>query len=54
MRALRHPLRGAQQTESESRRQEIVMTDAYFNAPLAEVDPEIAQVLERELAAISR
>ncbi|GAA3764570.1 serine hydroxymethyltransferase [Microbacterium kribbense] len=25
------------------------MTDRYFNAPLAEVDPEIAQVLEREL-----
>ena len=25
------------------------MTDPYFNAPLAEVDPEIAQVLEREL-----
>ena len=25
------------------------MTDQYFNAPLAEVDPEIAQVLEREL-----
>ena len=25
------------------------MTDHYFNAPLAEVDPEIAQVLEREL-----
>ncbi len=28
---------------------EIVMTDQYFNAPLSEVDPEIAQVLEREL-----
>ena len=25
------------------------MTDRYFNAPLAEVDPEIAEVLEREL-----
>ena len=25
------------------------MTDRYFNAPLAEVDPEIAQVLDREL-----
>src|SRR4051812_5410637 len=25
------------------------MTDQYFNAPLAEVDPEIAQVLQREL-----
>ena len=25
------------------------MTDQYFNAPLSEVDPEIAQVLEREL-----
>ena len=25
------------------------MTDSLFNAPLAEVDPEIAQVLEREL-----
>lgn len=25
------------------------MTDPYFNAPLSEVDPEIAQVLEREL-----
>src|SRR3954468_7581770 len=25
------------------------MTDQFFNAPLAEVDPEIAQVLEREL-----
>ena len=25
------------------------MTDKYFNAPLAEVDPEIAQVLDREL-----
>ena len=25
------------------------MTDQYFNAPLAEVDPEIAEVLEREL-----
>ena len=25
------------------------MTDHYFNAPLAEVDPEIAQVLDREL-----
>jgi hypothetical protein len=28
---------------------EIAMTDQFFNAPLAEVDPEIAQVLEREL-----
>ncbi|WP_295782517.1 serine hydroxymethyltransferase, partial [uncultured Microbacterium sp.] len=25
------------------------MTDPYFNAPLSEVDPEIAEVLEREL-----
>src|SRR5687767_15461077 len=25
------------------------MTDQFFNAPLSEVDPEIAQVLEREL-----
>ena len=25
------------------------MTDLYFNAPLAEVDPEIAEVLDREL-----
>ena len=25
------------------------MTDRYFNAPLAEVDPEIAEVLDREL-----
>ena len=25
------------------------MTDPLFNAPLAEVDPEIAAVLEREL-----
>ena len=25
------------------------MTDRYFHAPLSEVDPEIAQVLDREL-----
>src|SRR5690606_35911397 len=25
------------------------MTDSYFNAPLSEVDPEIAEVLDREL-----
>ncbi|MGO2793085.1 MAG: serine hydroxymethyltransferase, partial [Microbacterium gubbeenense] len=25
------------------------MTDSLFNAPLAEVDPEIAEVLQREL-----
>ena len=29
--------------------EENAMTDHYFNAPLAEVDPEIAQVLDREL-----
>src|SRR6478736_306615 len=34
---------------SHSRSQGDRMTDQYFNAPLAEVDPEIAQVLEREL-----
>ena len=26
------------------------MSDSFFTAPLAEVDPEIAQVLDRELA----
>src|SRR5690606_36586001 len=34
---------------TEAAVKEIVMTDQYVNAPLAEVDPEIAQVLEREL-----
>ena len=31
--------------QDEAAVKEIAMTDQYFNAPLSEVDPEIAQVL---------